>query len=369
MDRQGRKFAVRADKPVILGRETGVDLLVDDDSISRRHGRISAINGAFFITDLNSSNGTYVNGSRVGGPPTALKDGDFIRLGSVDFTFHSSESIERRVPCPTCGSPTRIGAGFCPKCGAPPPKLVYCTRCGGRMLDAATKCPACGAARHENTHAGSIEKSEDHLSVANQPTAVLPPRSATREAATSQPKWQCPKCDSEHIEKLSVIYSEGTTSTTQGVIGLGLSESGAVGLGGAVGGGTSSTIMAKGVAPPIAPNPPDTADNSQGIGCLAFVVVGFLALLFSGVSAMMLSDQYPNLSPGFLFLLVVTISLSLGSWAASSAARSYKKLQEDKRQAELSAYNEALSLYNEAAARWLRSYLCHRCGSIFELQS
>jgi len=127
--------------------------------------------------------------------------------------------------------------------------------------------------------------------------------------------------------------------------------------------------MAKGVAPPIAPNPPDTADNSQGIGCLAFVVVGFLALLFSGVSAMMLSDQYPNLSPGFLFLLVVTISLSLGSWAASSAARSYKKLQEDKRQAELSAYNEALSLYNEAAARWLRSYLCHRCGSIFELQS
>lgn len=241
------------------------------------------------------------------------------------------------------------------------------------MLEAAAACPACGAARYESTPTGSFEKHEG-LSTAKQPTAVAPPRSTTKEAAGAQPEWRCPKCRSENVQRLSVIYSEGTTSTRQGIIGLGLG-----GAGGAVGGGTSSTIMAEGVAPPTtptAPQPPDTADNSAGIGCLVFVLVGFLALLTSGVIAMALSDHYPNASPGGLFLLVVGISVSLGVWASGSAARAYKQSQEAKRQPELAAYNEALSTYNEAMenynesmAKWQRSYFCHRCGNVFELQS
>jgi hypothetical protein len=52
-------------------------------------------------------------------------------------------------------------------------------------------------------------------------------------------------------------------------------------------------------------------------------------------------------------------------WAAASAARSYRQ----KRQAELAAYSKAMPIYNEAMARWKRSYFCHRCGNIFELQT
>jgi hypothetical protein len=81
--------------------------------------------------------------------------------------------------------------------------------------------------------------------------------------------------------------------------------------------------------------------------------------------AMALSDSQPNASPGLLFLLVVGISVSLGLWAAASAARSYRQ----KRQAELAAYSKAMPIYNEAMARWQRSYFCHRCGNIFELQT
>jgi hypothetical protein len=142
--------------------------------------------------------------------------------------------------CTRCGHQVSTSARACPKCGAPPPKLAYCTRCGGGMFDTESVCPTCGAHRYESSHAGSFAKHENP-STANRPTAVLPPRPTT-EDATSQPRWQCPKCKSENIQKLSVIYSEGTTSSTQGVIGLELSRSGAVGVGGGVGGGTSSTV-------------------------------------------------------------------------------------------------------------------------------
>jgi DNA-directed RNA polymerase subunit RPC12/RpoP len=274
--------------------------------------------------------------------------------------------------CAICGHKVSTTARSCPECGALPPKLVYCTRCGGTMLESATVCPACGAARYDSPLTGSFEKQGDHPSTANQPTAVPPPRSTTKEAATSQPKWQCPECRSENVQRLSVIYSEGSISSTQKVaaIGLGDSSQGAA-LGGAAGQvfGTSSSILATNAAPPTAPRPPDTADNSAGIGCLVFVLVGFLALSISGVIAEALSDHYPNASPGGLFLLVVGISVSLGVWASGSASRAYKQSQDAKRQPELAAYNQARVIYNEAMAKWQRSYFCHRCGNIFELQS
>jgi membrane associated rhomboid family serine protease/uncharacterized RDD family membrane protein YckC len=117
VDRHDRKFALRPDKPTVVGRESGVDLLVDNESISRRHGTVAATEGTFFVTDLSSSNGIYINGSRLGTSPAALKDGDSIRFGSLDFTFHSEKIVQHRALCPNCGSPVRVGALFCTKCG------------------------------------------------------------------------------------------------------------------------------------------------------------------------------------------------------------------------------------------------------------
>ena len=246
------------------------------------------------------------------------------------------------------------------------------------MLDSVTVCPACSAARYDSTPTGSFEKRGD-LSPANQPTAVPPPCSTTKEAATSQPIWQCPKCRSENVQKLSVIFSEGTTSTRQGIIGLGLGESGAIG--GAVGGGTSSTTLAKSVAPPTAPEEPPAVRDMGGVGaafvgCLLFFLVGFLAfVMVMGIFAG-LSDDQPNASPVLQFLLAVVISFSLGLWVARSVASSSKSKLDAEYQAKLAAYNkalpiynEALAIYNEALAKWQRSYFCHRCGNVFELQS
>jgi FHA domain/zinc-ribbon domain len=120
VDRQGRKFALAIDGAIVIGREAGADLQVDDDSISRRHAFIAGANGAFSIADLNSSNGTYVNGRRVSsGSRIVLNNGDSVRLGGVDFAFHSDQNTRLCGTCSNCGSPVRIGARFCTKCGSP----------------------------------------------------------------------------------------------------------------------------------------------------------------------------------------------------------------------------------------------------------
>lgn len=50
---------------VTVGRSPQADLIIPHDSISRQHCQIEFINGDFFITDIGSSNGTYIDGVRL----------------------------------------------------------------------------------------------------------------------------------------------------------------------------------------------------------------------------------------------------------------------------------------------------------------
>ncbi len=66
---------------VIVGRSLEAALRLDSDGVSRFHARIErSRQGATFVSDLGSSNGTYVNGRRVSGPEP-LQDGDRVRFG------------------------------------------------------------------------------------------------------------------------------------------------------------------------------------------------------------------------------------------------------------------------------------------------
>ena len=52
--------------PITVGKMAGVvDLVLNDQSVSRLHARISRDGNRFFITDLNSTNGTFRNGMRL----------------------------------------------------------------------------------------------------------------------------------------------------------------------------------------------------------------------------------------------------------------------------------------------------------------
>ncbi|HYO54008.1 FHA domain-containing protein [Archangium sp.] len=84
----GKEFDFEQDS-VLIGRVTECDVVLYDAGISRRHCRIFAEKGRYFIEDLGSSNGTRVNDERVT-EMRALSEGDHLTLGPVVFVFGSA---------------------------------------------------------------------------------------------------------------------------------------------------------------------------------------------------------------------------------------------------------------------------------------
>ena len=73
-----------------LGKERSkVDYCINgDSSISRNHAKISVSGGEYVVTDLRSTNGTFVNGKKVEpGSPVSLKNGDRVMLSEEEFEF------------------------------------------------------------------------------------------------------------------------------------------------------------------------------------------------------------------------------------------------------------------------------------------
>lgn len=73
------------DKPITIGRSPEADVVILDEKASRIHCGVRLWDGDFYIKDLKSRNGTYVNGERV--EVAKLKPGDRIQVGSVVFSF------------------------------------------------------------------------------------------------------------------------------------------------------------------------------------------------------------------------------------------------------------------------------------------
>ena len=71
-----------------IGRAPRADFIVDAALVSRLHCRIAAGTGELEAVDLSSTNGTYVNGRRVG--RGTLKEGDRLRVGAVELLVTKS---------------------------------------------------------------------------------------------------------------------------------------------------------------------------------------------------------------------------------------------------------------------------------------
>lgn len=83
----GEPFHFSLDKDVIsIGRSKKNDLVLADQWLSRHHAEIRETNGSFSIADLESRNGTYVNGQRIDGT-VVLKNTDVITLGDQQLKF------------------------------------------------------------------------------------------------------------------------------------------------------------------------------------------------------------------------------------------------------------------------------------------
>ena len=77
----GKEFPV--DQPSVrMGRGSGSDIVLQDNQASRQHAEISRQGDQFFIRDLGSTNGTFVNGERITAP-RLLNPGDQVRIGET----------------------------------------------------------------------------------------------------------------------------------------------------------------------------------------------------------------------------------------------------------------------------------------------
>ena len=96
-DAQNAGQVLKLDGPKFgLGRHPDNQACIDDDGISRFHARISVDGEKYWVEDLGSSNGTYINGRRV--TSCELNNGDTLNLGPrVSFRFSSATAHEERV--------------------------------------------------------------------------------------------------------------------------------------------------------------------------------------------------------------------------------------------------------------------------------
>ena len=78
-DDRGKRLTLSGKKSFNVGRSPKTDLRLSDNKVSRRHCQIEDQGNHHVIVDLDSANGTVVNGDRI--KKAVLKEGDFIRLG------------------------------------------------------------------------------------------------------------------------------------------------------------------------------------------------------------------------------------------------------------------------------------------------
>jgi DNA-binding winged helix-turn-helix (wHTH) protein len=96
----------------LIGRDPNVRVFLDHPSVSRRHARLSITGARVVLEDLNSRNGTWMDG-RVITSPTEVHDGAIIGVGPITLTFvslsgvASTRPMSGRVGPPNAGRPSR----------------------------------------------------------------------------------------------------------------------------------------------------------------------------------------------------------------------------------------------------------------------
>jgi pSer/pThr/pTyr-binding forkhead associated (FHA) protein len=91
---KGRTFR-ELTTPVTIGREEGNVLRLNDERVSRFHAKVQYDNGEMILTDLESTNGTRVNGNVV--QIRRLRPGDRVGLGRSLLLFGSEREINERI--------------------------------------------------------------------------------------------------------------------------------------------------------------------------------------------------------------------------------------------------------------------------------
>ena len=94
---------------IIIGRDAGSDIQIDNIAISREHARIVKGPNDYFIEDLNSSNGIFINGRKIN--KKFLKTGDEIVIGkyTLQIVLEEDPAIRKKRKIKSIDSTYRMG--------------------------------------------------------------------------------------------------------------------------------------------------------------------------------------------------------------------------------------------------------------------
>jgi diguanylate cyclase (GGDEF)-like protein len=87
----GRKYILQG-KTIAMGRDPASDIVISSDSVSRRHARMTVEGGRRLVTDLQSTNGTYVNDQPI--LSEFLNNGDQVKVGDTIFKYLVGSDVE-----------------------------------------------------------------------------------------------------------------------------------------------------------------------------------------------------------------------------------------------------------------------------------
>src|ERR1700733_1515625 len=103
-----------------VGRVQGNDLMLPKGNVSKHHARLLFRDGRFIVTDLKSTNGTYVNGRKIA-QATIVREGDKIYIGDFVLKLDTGAGASSS---PSAGEPDQYRPDNDPNAGrAPPPRL------------------------------------------------------------------------------------------------------------------------------------------------------------------------------------------------------------------------------------------------------
>lgn len=116
------------DGDTLIGRSADCHVTIEDPLVSRNHARIRIARDLAVVEDLDSRNGTFVNGRAVEGL-VGLEDGDRVRIGTLELVFcRAPERAQPQRPgrrttgfmchCAACGTPYPAESQACPHCGS-----------------------------------------------------------------------------------------------------------------------------------------------------------------------------------------------------------------------------------------------------------
>ncbi len=87
----GRKYELEG-KTIVIGRDPSNDIVISSDSVSRRHARITTEGGRRLLTDMQSTNGTYVNEDPI--IAQFISQGDQVKVGDTIFKYLAGSDVE-----------------------------------------------------------------------------------------------------------------------------------------------------------------------------------------------------------------------------------------------------------------------------------